>query len=352
MYKQHNITDIEGIGDNWAASLRSKGVLKTEDLLKHDIRLLKNEISRLKKFPTAKLEVYISCARLMQIIGLNGQHAEALTKAGISTLLKLSLPAPEKLVLILDEAKSEGLIPESIELDTAINWQKEALKIKYQNCVYGKVENLDGPIKGAIVRCQGLSAETDANGEYWLPKLSSRMDSIFIEKEGFDSSLYSVNIKDKVNRCDVVIEPQTEIKTADEAHGEIVTINDPSEIKFVKRPIDDFLETTPFRLERFYQNGNAKLVSLHKQRKGPVVEVGYTEVPLDKIHGSPSVGEMLIKIEGDEFELSPMTIRDYKLNKYYEDCLAKIKLDFKQFIHSVHLRKSLIQKKLEEKAHV
>ncbi len=350
MYKNHGIRDIEGIGEVWAKQLRSQGIITTEDLLKVDSRLLKKKISRIKNFPAAKLQEFISCAELMQIKGLSGQHAEALTKAGVSTLLKLSLPSPHKLVGILDEAKSKGIIPESIELISAINWQKDALKISLQNAVYGRVESFDGPVEGAIVRCQGISAETDENGEFWLTTLSLGTKSVYIEKEGYDSFVYKVNVKTKVTRCNAVIEQQTAIETADESRGEIVTVDDPSEIKFVKRSMNDFSVSTPFRLARFYKNGNAKLISLLKQRNGAVVEIGYTEVPVDNLVGSPSVGEMLIKNEGDLFELSPMTIRNYKLKAYKENNkrLAEMKRNFNQYTRTVRLRKDLIKRRFEE----
>ena len=346
-YRMHDIEEIEGIGKKWGKAFKSKGIQKTEDLLLINDLVLEKKMKHINNFPKSKIKYFVSCAQLMQINGLTGQHAEAITQAGVCTLLKLSLPNPKKLVSVLDEAVKEGAIPESIDLNTAIEWQKKALKITLQNAVHGRIESLNGPVSGATVICQGIKAETDENGYYWLSTLPRGNLSVYATKEGYESSSCKVSIKKRINRRDNALLILSSTASTRSSDNNIVFVNDPSEVDFIKKNIKDFPVQTHFMFSRLYKNGNARLTSLHKDRKGNIVEIGYAEVPPENIMGVPRAHDMLIKINDDTFEISPLSIRDYRRNEYKEKNLrlAKRQYKFDMFMRTIELRREIIANK-------
>ncbi len=155
-YRRTPIEEIEGVAEARSAVLRQSGIVATEDLLISGARRVAQALKGNCGLTAQRLERYLRCARLMQLNGLTGQHAEALTTRGYDDLEEFASPRPERIISALDEAVSDGLIPESTSIDQAIRWQKEALRIALCGRVFGTVSSSGGPIAGAIVRCGWL----------------------------------------------------------------------------------------------------------------------------------------------------------------------------------------------------
>ncbi len=131
MYKRQPIKTIEGIAEERGTLLEEAGVFCVEDLLAANESLLWRDLKKNEGFPIASLATYLGAARLMQVDGLDGQMAEALARAGRGSLQRLAAPAPSQIVEDIAAAKEAGVIPSTIDVDTAVNWQKDALRVGF-----------------------------------------------------------------------------------------------------------------------------------------------------------------------------------------------------------------------------
>ncbi len=83
MYKRQPIDAIEGVAEERGKLLREAGMFCVEDLLAANPSILWRDLEKSEGFPVANLTSYMGAARLMQIDGVDGQMAEALTRPGL-----------------------------------------------------------------------------------------------------------------------------------------------------------------------------------------------------------------------------------------------------------------------------
>lgn len=318
-YERQDISSIEGIGEKWSQVLVSKGIRKVEDLLCSPKDNISLKLKNVKGFPLAKLDEFISLARLLQVSGIDGQFAEALFAAGRTTLLKVALPAPETIVEDILNAKEKGMIPNEVELSTVFKWQKEALKITLQGVVTGKVVADNLPVSGAEVWCNGLVALTDEDGKFWLPGIPLGRVNVIVDKNGFIQEKETVYVahKSNINRVfvlepSVATEPEVEL---DEADGGYISVASTKNITHVAQELSDFPVNTPFRISKIYKNGTVKVSSLHKRKVGGRIEIMTAKINPDILDCAPDKTILLCLSPEGQLVKAKQTLKEYRLDK-------------------------------------
>ena len=131
------ITDIDGIDDDVAATLKSAGIRSTERLLEA-ARTVKGRKMLAEKtgFDEKQLLCWANVADRMRIKGISREYAELLQAAGVDTVKELRYRSPANLAKAMCEAnkkrKMVRLLPsEKVVCRWIENAQKLELKIKY-----------------------------------------------------------------------------------------------------------------------------------------------------------------------------------------------------------------------------
>lgn len=296
-YKLHPISDIEGIGVARAKELNKIDILYTEDLLLKSEDYLTFFLKKISGFPLTRLPEFISIAKFLQVNGLSGQHAEALYKAKIHTLLLLAMQKPSKIVNILDEAKSNGIIPESTNKEEVINWQKRALAIHYTSSVIGKVIHNNKPVQNAEIFCNFEEAITNNNGDFFIPVINYGKQKLIIRTQGYKtlSTKLDINLT-KIHKFNFdLIKGQDKIKIIDEANGEpILNISTGDKVEFKDVDIINLIDKTPLKLKFRYKNGDIRLNGIHRKKIGHIIEVIRLRVSGDMVNIDDQIGQIYI----------------------------------------------------------
>ena len=123
------ITDIQGIGTDIAAILKSDGIRTTWGLL----RSAKTPKQRLKlalKIGTPEKEVldWVTAADRMRIKGVGWEYAELLRAAGVRTVNELKFRNPKKLALAMAEINGKRKLVRVLPAEGTVTRWIEAAK--------------------------------------------------------------------------------------------------------------------------------------------------------------------------------------------------------------------------------
>ncbi len=323
IYQRHDIEEIEGIGVSRTASMRSIGITATEDLLSASELRLKRMLDKIERFPVSRVKEFLAHATLMQVTGLDGQHAEALYLAGRRTLTRLAAPDPSVIVRELDQAVEEGTIPEGIDIATATRWQKHALIINYTGTITGIVESEGNPIDSAIVYCEQEQAVTDSTGKFWLPSIPFGTAKLIIKAEGYKrlTRKIKVGVDSLPLHKFTLTSGQDEEIIVDETDGNAIrTVDADDKIVFYDVELEELPDGTPLQLRHRYRNGNVRLIGVHRRRHNNLIEIPRVVVSGSLIDEGAIAEDVYILSKG-------------KLNKS-SDTIASVrnKLLFEKFI--------------------
>lgn len=314
MYKRQPIETIEGIAEERGTLLKEAGVFCVEDLLAANESLLWRDLKKNEGFPIASLATYVGAARLMQVDGLDGQMAEALTRAGRGSLQRLAAPAPGQIVEDIAAAKEAGIIPSTIDLDTAINWQKDALRVGLMATVHGEVRDEKGPVEGATVHVGHEKALTDSQGRFWLPRLPEGSHTAVVTAAGHLRRELPVRTAvSRLTRATVTLEAgEQEAASLDESKGQpIRTFSSDDRIAMVDTELSALEEGAPLRVVRRMSNGTVRLVGLHRKRVGNRVEVSRLTVHANSVPDRFEKGDVLVR-KGDVLAMSEKTAAEHR----------------------------------------
>ena len=292
-YERHPIEAIEGLGEQRAAQLRKYGIDTTEDLLALSEIIAMSILRKIPAFPAVRYREFYSAAEFLQIDGLTGQHAEALLHVGRRSLLKLAAPSPEVLVKELKEAAQSGLIPEEIDLNTAVDWQKQAIAIHYSGCIHGMVQNEDSPLEGALIYCGGHVAKSDSAGKFHLPVVPHGKGKIVVCADGFLRLQTLVNVQaGKHSLMKLQLRPGlASEQVINESAGETIrSIRPEDRVVFQDIEWESLQEGTLLILRHVYQDGRARFIGVHRKKVGTEIQVPRVKAPVGKIPAGAEIG--------------------------------------------------------------
>ncbi len=131
------ITDIEGIDDDVAKTLKSAGIRSTAKLLE-TARTVKGRkiLSEKTGFAEKQLLCWANVADRMRIKGISREYAELLQAAGVDTVKELRYRSPVNLAKAMAEANKKHKMVRMLPSEKVVwrwieNAQKLDLKIKY-----------------------------------------------------------------------------------------------------------------------------------------------------------------------------------------------------------------------------
>jgi len=125
------ITDIQGIGTDMAAILKSDGIRTTLGLL----RVTKTPKQRLKiavKTGAPKKSVldWVTAADRMRVKGVGWEYSELLRAAGVRTVNELRFRNPQKLAQAMQEANTKRKLVRVLpSVNTVTRWIETAKKL-------------------------------------------------------------------------------------------------------------------------------------------------------------------------------------------------------------------------------
>ena len=125
------ITDIQGIGTDMAAILKSDGIRTTIGLL----RVTKTPKQRLKiavktGAPEKSVLDWVTAADRMRVKGVGWEYSELLRAAGVRTVNELRFRNPQKLVQAMQEANTKRKLVRVLpSVNTVTRWIETAKKL-------------------------------------------------------------------------------------------------------------------------------------------------------------------------------------------------------------------------------
>ena len=125
------ITDIEGIDDDVAATLKSEGIRSTERLLEA-ARTVKGRKMLAEKtgFDEKQLLCWANVADRMRIKGISQEYAELLQAAGVATVKELRYRSPANLASAMADANRKRKIVRLLPSEKVVcRWIESAKKL-------------------------------------------------------------------------------------------------------------------------------------------------------------------------------------------------------------------------------
>jgi predicted flap endonuclease-1-like 5' DNA nuclease len=125
------ITDIQGIGTDMAAILKSDGIRTTVGLL----RVAKTPKQRLKiavktGAPEKSVLDWVTAADRMRVKGVGWEYSELLRAAGVRTVNELRFRNPQKLAHAMQEANAKRKLVRVLpSVNTVTRWIETAKKL-------------------------------------------------------------------------------------------------------------------------------------------------------------------------------------------------------------------------------
>lgn len=268
MYKMHLIEEIEGIGKNYQAQFNEIGLKYTEDLLYHKIEFVKSKL----KDVTLKNKLYdfIFQSILMQVTD-SGQYAEALYKNKLRTLNVLAWHKPEKIIEALEAGILQNLLNNSVDLKTAIQWQKLAVRYMYTGIICGKVLDSEVPIQDAKVYWKrGDISVTAEDGSFWLPGIPFGNQKIVVDAKGFEIKTLKLKVvPNQLVKYKIPMKKEIGEVVAKPVHS--FNYNDYIEEKPIA--LEDISSNQQFYVSYVYKNGDVKLNSIERWRFRNRIEI-------------------------------------------------------------------------------
>lgn len=139
-------------------------------------------------------------SRLEQILAIDGMtpaYAEALVQMGMDTYWEIYRLREDTLVSKVDEAVTQGLVDEPIDVHTAVRWQKSAIKLTFTRYVEIQVESnrYHQPLENALVRVGDVEGYTNAEGYAQLRGVPLEASSIEVSCKGFYDLSIDVDLR-------------------------------------------------------------------------------------------------------------------------------------------------------------
>ena len=332
-YQRHAIEEIEGIGNAYGNEMKKHNISKTEDLLIHSELALNQILGKIAGFPTSKIREFQVCAQFLQIEGMTGQYAEAFYRAGRGNLLKLAAPDPSVLVEEMDKAVEESVVPEGINLQTAIKFQKEALKINYTGKVFGLLESETEPIRNAVIYYNNETSVSDENGYFWCSAVPFNSVKLIIRAEGYHREIRKYKITPEVRPLNKIRLRKgiDEEKIVDEYAGEPIRHTDADdEIIFEDVSLDDLPNGSPLELRYRYKDNQVRLTGVHRTRIGNKIKIKRLKIDGSLIDTESPIEQIYILQDGKLIKSSE-SIMDIRQNLFFKNLLDK-KVEIKSLL--------------------
>jgi predicted flap endonuclease-1-like 5' DNA nuclease len=105
----YNVTEIEGIGETYAAKLQQAGIKTVKDVLEKGKTAKDRKALAVETGIDTKLILkWVNMADLFRVKGIGKEYSELLEKAGVDTVKELRHRNPENLLAKMEEVNASG----------------------------------------------------------------------------------------------------------------------------------------------------------------------------------------------------------------------------------------------------
>lgn len=321
----HPVTEIQGIGPAIARDLASRNIVFAEDLLAVSAKEMAARVETVKRLTAHNLENnFIPQARFLRLDEINGQFAEGLVASGYRTYRDLVNSRTETIVGALSNRADEGLIPAPPQPDEVISWQLAAAQRVGTGFLHLTVfDDATGKrLAGANVRINGLDSsirtpvnrETEERGLAFFESLVPGRHTAVITADGYlrQAATFSIEsdgaVQIRIRMKAGVHKP----RVIDEFAGDAIHVigrQDAVESRRVK--IEDLDPRPPAHVIEVRKD-TVLLSSIWRRKIDDIVEVLTFLLPEDELPANLSKGDVLIPQDNGKYELSDMTLLEYR----------------------------------------
>ena len=260
------VTDLEGVGPASATALATISVHSVADVIRASAEHMHSVVSHAS---IDTVREWRAMALLMEVDQVTAQWAEALAKGGVASVETLRRKTPTQLVDVFAAARDANTIPDVPSAEQVVAMILDATEIHFTGRMCGTVRKTDGaPVAGAQVSCGGVSTVTDTRGRFRLIRIPLGATlRLRVEAQGYQPLSHD---NPRVTRNDSVVDIQGLVVEAatpgfaearlSEYEGERLPPLVPDAMTTEART-DALRDGDVLVVHRFYQNGDAQLVS-------------------------------------------------------------------------------------------
>ena len=319
------VSAIEGVGTQAERLFQLEGVYTVYDLLRASSPALHSAVSSVASMQ--EVRTWRQMAVLLEVATMTPQWAEALVKAGITSLSELRQLALTDLTGIFTSARDEGLIPDVPTADQMAAMLMDAGRLEYAGAITGTVRDRDGnPVKGATVAAAGRAENTDERGRFRLKRLLLGANaSLSVTAQGLQALTHSVTPRptESVEVLQLTMLPELAIRPRpagatsgrlSELNGDAMPALQGTDVTSGEVPVASLRSGDLLVLTEFYANGtDAKLVSKLLEFDGTRFVVHWVRLPKADLPAGAAEGDHFLRA-GTSFRKVRMTPK--KLNEY------------------------------------
>jgi hypothetical protein len=288
----YRISEIEGVGEVYEKEFAEVGVFYIEDLLITNYSKLIQKLN-IKNYRHLALNLnsFIVQAKFI-LLTKSGQFAEALYKSGLRGFSELAWMDTKKLKNRIEEAKNSHMIPESINYETAIYWQKKAIELFYTGYYSGYIldENRKG-IAGAVILHEKKKVVTDANGQFFLSRIPFGKNKFKIIAENY----FSLKINRDISHKSYQTENIQMIEGSDDKlysiKKQVETFDVGDTISFVEIKSSDLVINDIYYVVFLYKNGEIKMNSVERIAVKNGIRLNKIRITKDLLNKTPKIGD-------------------------------------------------------------
>jgi len=269
------VAEIPGISEAQSALLARHGIFTVFDVLWAPGSVLAESAGG-----EALARTWRTCARLMQVDGVNGTIARALTDGGVGGLDELSSRRVSKLAELL-QRPDVGLAPELVTTDALGIMIADAMRIRSTAVLHLELVGSGGrPLIGAIVRVGQAHETADARGRVRVIRIAARnVEPVIVPVSGEVRVLAGIRALDDAEARALVrirVDALPVLEDASEFDGQPIPEPAPGVHRQETRPADALRHGDVLRVLELPGAGNAVLVSIFRElRKGDVFAIRF-----------------------------------------------------------------------------
>ena len=156
---------IEGIGGRVEARLQELNLFFVFDLIRASAEQIHSALK--DTHSVEQVRRWRAMALLLQVDAVDGQAAEALVRADVSSIEKLKDATRAELQQLFADAEQQGMIPTVPSDDDLVAMLLDATRIHFTGGLNATVRDTDGrPVAGARVRIGLVRVTTDVRGRF------------------------------------------------------------------------------------------------------------------------------------------------------------------------------------------
>ncbi|HYX72090.1 MAG TPA: DUF4332 domain-containing protein [Nitrososphaera sp.] len=321
------VTVIEGIGDATAARLEQANVHFVFDLLRGSIRTVHAAVASLAS--EAEVRFWRQMASLLQVAEVDAQAAEALVRAGTTSVEELSHKSLDAIEDVFSQAREQGTIPNIYSANQISAMLRDAAVLRHTGTITGTVRNGEGePVADATVRIGNIEQRSDARGRFRLLRipLGTSLPLFIAHGDYLPRLIESPNITRDVNTLGVQVfimekradasTPQAPLLSLSEMDGDTLPITSGQRVRTVELDKDKLRPSDILKLSKLYKSvPEAQLVSRFKSFIDGEILIHTLRLPLNMLPAQAQAGDHFLVSNGAlvKIRMDAEKLRRYKI---------------------------------------